>query len=59
MSKNVLEQICSDSSFLSFQQFLASLGENPSWKAMFERRGIPKVLLIEAEDVLEFVSNDC
>ena len=57
MSKNVFEQICSDSSFLNFQQFLASIGANTTWKAMFERRGMPKVILIEAEDVLEFVSN--
>jgi hypothetical protein len=34
-----------------------SFGTNTTWKAMFERRGMPKVILIEAEDVLEFVSN--
>ena len=57
MSDNVLQQICSEPSFIAHQQLWLSFGGDSTWEAIFERRGIPKVLIIKTPDVLEFTSN--
>ncbi len=57
LSENILWQICSESYFIKMQHFHLSLGTSSTWRSMFERRGIPQVLIIKTPNVLEFVSN--
>ena len=57
LSENILWQICSEPDFIGMQNFNLSLGTSSAWRSMFERRGIPQVLIIKTTNVLEFVSN--
>jgi hypothetical protein len=57
LSENILWQICSESYFIEMQNFNISLGTSATWRSMFERRGIPQVLIIKTPNVLEFVKD--
>ena len=57
LSENVLYIICSNLQFINTQNFHLSLGTSSTWQSIFERRGLPKVLIIKSENIVEFVSN--
>ena len=57
LSENLLWQICAEQEFIDKQNLWLSVGGSGNWQSIFERRGLPKTLIIKAENVAEFVKS--
>jgi hypothetical protein len=57
LSKNKLNEILDDSYFTDIQNTNRHIGVSDSWQTIFTLYGLPKVLVIETPNAVEFVSN--